>query len=56
MIASKKYDIASRILHWISAIIILWATVSGILISYFDVSESAKNFVGNFKNQWGQSN
>jgi len=48
MIASKKYDIASRILHWISAIIILWATVSGILISYFDVSESAKNFVGNF--------
>lgn len=45
MTVSQNYDITSRILHWISAIIILWATVSGISISYLSVGDDTKNLV-----------
>lgn len=47
MVVSESYDMVSRVLHWVSAAIILWATLSGILIAYVHVSDAAKNFIGN---------
>ena len=34
----KKYSWQQVILHWISALIIIWATISGFYVGLFDVS------------------
>lgn len=35
----EKYDLKTRALHWISAVIIIWATITGTYISILDTSK-----------------
>lgn len=44
----QKFSPTARFLHWLSAAIILWATVSGLFISMADVSEGVKHWIGVF--------
>lgn len=43
-----KFSPTARFLHWLSAAIILWATVSGLFIALADVSEQVKHAIGVF--------
>jgi cytochrome b561 len=43
-----KYAWQQVILHWISAIIIIWATITGFYVALFDVTPQFKNWVGFF--------
>lgn len=43
-----SYSTSQIILHWISAVIILWATLSGFWISLFDLDPDLKNWVSFF--------
>jgi superoxide oxidase len=45
---SEKYSQTARVLHWISAIVILWATVSGFYITTQNVDEATKSHIANF--------
>lgn len=40
---SNKYSRPVRILHWISALIILWATISGVALGLFTIPETIKH-------------
>ncbi len=31
----EKYDLTARLLHWLSALVILWATISGFYLILF---------------------
>ena len=42
------YSASQIILHWISAVIIIWATLSGFWISVFDIEPAIKNWVSFF--------
>ncbi|NQZ87802.1 MAG: cytochrome b/b6 domain-containing protein [Saccharospirillaceae bacterium] len=37
-----KYDITAKILHWLSALVILWATIGGLYIILLDTEEHIK--------------
>jgi len=39
----EKYDITARSLHWISALVILWSTISGFYLILFSIEESIKH-------------
>ncbi|HDL6961239.1 TPA: cytochrome b/b6 domain-containing protein [Yersinia enterocolitica] len=42
----KKYSWQQVILHWISALVIIWATISGFYVGLFDVSPELKTLTG----------
>lgn len=39
----EKYDLTARLLHWLSALVILWATISGFYLILFNNEESIKH-------------
>lgn len=43
-----QYHPVSRILHWISALVILWATFSGFTVAFGNVGEETAEQIGNF--------
>lgn len=43
-----KYAWQQVVLHWLSAVIIIWATFSGFYVAMFDVSAGIKDWVGFF--------
>ncbi|MEA5206355.1 cytochrome b [Enterobacter mori] len=45
---SSKYAWQQIILHWLSAVIIIWATISGFYVALFDVTPGLKNWMGFF--------
>ena len=38
-----KFDITARVLHWVSALVILWATISGFIITTLNIDETIKH-------------
>ena len=36
----SKYSVTARLLHWVSAALIIWATLSGLSVSLLDVNEN----------------
>lgn len=42
---SCRYPVASRLLHWLSAIVIFWATASGFTVALSDVSDQNRQFI-----------
>lgn len=42
---NEKHDLRTRIFHWISAVIILWATITGTYISTFDTSKETTEVI-----------
>lgn len=42
------YNRGTKILHWISAIVIIWALVSGFAVSWFDFSDSIEHNIASF--------
>lgn len=47
-VSVKRYTKAQVVLHWLSAVVILWALVSGFYISLLEVSAKIKSWVGSF--------
>jgi len=45
---SHNFDITAKYLHWISALVILWASMSGLYIAFFELDTSIKNRILNF--------
>jgi len=43
-----KYAWQQVILHWLSAAVIIWATISGFYVALFDVSPQLKDWMGFF--------
>ncbi|PKG36993.1 hypothetical protein CXF74_21235 [Psychromonas sp. Urea-02u-13] len=37
-----------KYLHWISAIVILWASITGLYIAFFEINPTIKSFILNF--------
>lgn len=46
--AFLKYDPTSRLLHWLNAAVILWATISGLLISFGFITSTFKHAIAEF--------
>ncbi len=44
----NRYSFLARSLHWFSAVIILWATLSGIWLSSFQLEEGLKHQIAEF--------
>ncbi|HBT4722659.1 TPA: cytochrome b [Klebsiella quasipneumoniae subsp. similipneumoniae] len=44
----NKYAWQQVVLHWISAVVIIWATVTGFWVAFSDVSPKMKEWVGFF--------
>ncbi|MDX2319624.1 MAG: cytochrome b/b6 domain-containing protein [Moritella sp.] len=42
------FDRTAKLLHWMSAIVILWATTSGLYIAFFELESTIKNHILNF--------
>ncbi|WP_019211452.1 cytochrome b [Yersinia massiliensis] len=42
----NKYSWQQIVLHWISAVIIVWATVTGFYVALFDVAPTLKTLIG----------
>ncbi|MGE4802339.1 cytochrome b [Yersinia hibernica] len=42
----NKYSCKQVVLHWVSALVIIWATVSGFYVGLFDVSPEMKSLTG----------
>lgn len=43
---SERYTPSQVVLHWISAVIILWVLISGFYVAIFEVSRATKDRVG----------
>ncbi len=48
VLPATRYSATSRFLHWFSALVILWATISGFLAITQLVSESTKQLIAGF--------
>ena len=48
MPTAEKFDGLARSLHWLSALVILWATFSGTCIAVFTVSEDLRHTIADF--------
>lgn len=46
--AFVKYDRTSRLLHWLNAAVIVWATLSGLMISFGAISSTLEHAVSEF--------
>jgi cytochrome b561 len=44
----KKFDGVTRLLHWVSALIILWTTAAGLFIAFFDAGEIIEHAIADF--------
>ena len=40
---TTKFDLTARVLHWLSAFVILWATISGLYIALFNLDPGIKH-------------
>lgn len=49
-VGSMKFSITARVLHWLSSFVILWATISGLLLACIDfgLGSELKNQILNF--------
>lgn len=47
-VSAERYPLMRRILHWLSAVIILWALVSGFTLALTDVPESVHQWIAAF--------
>lgn len=45
---SPKFDSSARFLHWLSAVVIIWATLSGLYISGDSIAPELKHLIGQF--------
>lgn len=43
-----KFSITARVLHWLSALVILWATVSGLFMAFFELDAEIKKQILDF--------
>ena len=43
-----KFKTTAKALHWLSALVILWATFSGLSIAFFDFSEITEHAISEF--------
>ncbi|CAK9886650.1 MAG: hypothetical protein XXXJIFNMEKO3_03095 [Candidatus Erwinia impunctatus] len=43
-----KYSWQQVVLHWLSAIIIIWATISGFMIFFLQPAQEIKDIIGFF--------
>jgi len=44
----QKFDITAKYLHWISALVILWASISGLYIAFFELETQIKSQILSF--------
>ncbi len=44
----NKYSLTARLLHWASALVIMWATLSGFMITLPGTSEHTKELIAHF--------
>jgi len=44
----QRYNFTAKSLHWLSAVIILWATASGLWLTVSDAGEDIKHFIAGF--------
>lgn len=44
----SKYSVTARLLHWVSAALIIWATLSGLSVSLLDVNEKLAHWIADF--------
>lgn len=42
----EKYNRTQVVLHWVSAIVIIWGTISGFTVALFDAAAAHKEWVG----------
>ncbi|WP_307691121.1 cytochrome b/b6 domain-containing protein [Variovorax ginsengisoli] len=45
---AEKYDRTARVLHWVSAVVILWASISGFVITTQNVEPGVRNQIASF--------
>lgn len=45
---TQRFDITAKYLHWLSAIVILWASISGLYIAYFELESNIKSRILSF--------
>lgn len=43
--ADPRYDFTTRLLHWLSAVIIIWASCSGLYVSLAEVSQAMEHLI-----------
>jgi len=43
-----QFDFTARLLHWLSVMVILWATLSGFYVAFADVSEALHHGIADF--------
>jgi len=43
-----QFDITAKYLHWISALVILWASISGLYIAFFELETQIKSKILSF--------
>lgn len=43
-----KFGITARVLHWLSALVILWATATGLYIAFFELDEKIRQWILDF--------
>lgn len=46
--AFVKYDLTSRLLHWLNAAVIIWASLSGLMISFGALTPSLEHVLSEF--------
>ncbi|WP_037028075.1 cytochrome b [Psychromonas aquimarina] len=45
---TSQFDMTAKYLHWISAVVILWASISGLYIAFFELEPHIKISILNF--------
>ncbi|QUM75589.1 cytochrome b/b6 domain-containing protein [Moritella sp. 24] len=43
-----QFDTTAKYLHWVSALVILWASISGLYIAYFELESNIKSRILSF--------
>lgn len=46
--STQQFNKPMKFLHWLSAIVILWASITGLYIAFFELDSSIKSFILNF--------
>jgi len=45
---TQRFDVTARYMHWISALVILWASISGLYIAFFELETQIKSQILSF--------
>ncbi|PKH04836.1 cytochrome b [Moritella sp. Urea-trap-13] len=45
---THQFDTTAKYLHWISALVILWASISGLYIAFFELESNIKSHILSF--------